>query len=86
MIIGISVDTLALQQKFNDKENLNFPLLADSEKKFATAYGVMGKTNANRATFVIDKQGNIAKIYAQVKVAGHPEEVLEFAKGKFGKK
>ena len=40
MIIGISVDTLALQQKFNDKENLNFPLLADDAQKFAKTYGV----------------------------------------------
>lgn len=86
MIIGISVDTLALQQKFNDKEKLNFPLLADAEQKFAKAYGVFGGKVANRTTFVIDKEGNIAKIYTQVKVAGHPDEVLEFAKGKFGKK
>ncbi len=87
MIIGISVDTLALQQKFNDKENLNFPLLADSEKTFAKAYGVLGKAFASRATFVIDKEGNLAKIYNPVGNAkGHPEEVLEFVKAKFGKK
>ena len=87
MIIGISVDTLALQQKFHDKENLNFPLLADAEQKFAKAYGVMGAKFASRATFVINKDGNIAKIYNPVKGAqGHPEEVLEFAKTAFGKK
>ena len=87
MIIGISVDTLELQQKFTEKENLPFPLLADSEKKFAKAYGVFGGTFASRATFVIDKEGNLAKIYNPVKGAGgHPEEVLEYVKTKFGKK
>lgn len=86
MIIGISVDTLALQQKFNDKENLNFPLLADNEQKFAKAYGVMGAKFANRATFVIGKDGNIAKIYTKVAPQGHPEEVLTWAKEAFKKK
>jgi peroxiredoxin Q/BCP len=86
VIIGISVDTLALQQKFNDKEKLNFPLLADAEQKFAKTYGVFTGKVAGRSTFVIDKQGNIAKIYNPVKAAGgHPEEVLEFVKGKFKK-
>jgi peroxiredoxin len=80
---------LALQQKFNDKEKLNFPLLADSEQKFAKAYDVLNPKNnlAARATFVISKDGNIAKIYNPVGNAkGHPEEVLEFAKSKFAKK
>lgn len=88
MIIGISVDTLGLQQKFNKKEKLNFPLLADAEKKFAKAYGVLNPKNklAGRVTFVIDKEGNLAKIYTKVAPVGHPEEVLEFAKSRFGKK
>lgn len=89
MIIGISVDTLALQQKFNDKENLNFPLLADAEKNFAKTYGVLNPKNnlAGRATFVIDKEGKLAKIYNPVgNAGGHPEEVLKFAESKFKKK
>ena len=86
MIIGISVDTLALQKKFTDKENLPFPLLADNEQKFAKVYGVMGAKFANRATFVMNKEGNITKIYNPVKSAqGHPEEVLEYVKGAFPK-
>ena len=86
MIIGISVDTLALQQKFTDKEKLPFPLLSDAEQKFAKTYGVFGGKVARRSTFVIDKQGNLAKIYDPVKAAGgHPEEVLTFVKSKFGK-
>jgi len=62
-------------------------LLADNDTKFAKAYGVFGGKVASRATFVIGKDGNIAKIYNPVKVAGgHPEEVLAFAKSAFGKK
>jgi peroxiredoxin len=62
-------------------------LLADNETKFAKTYGVFGGKVASRATFVINKDGNIAKIYNPVKAAGgHPEEVLEFVKSKFAKK
>ena len=87
MIIGISVDTLALQEKFSEKEKLPFPLLADNEQKFAKVYGVMGAKFANRATFVINKEGSISKIYNPVKAAGgHPEEVLEYVKTAFAKK
>lgn len=88
MIIGISVDTLALQQKFSEKEKLPFPLLADSEKKFAALYGVLNPKNnlAARATFVINKEGTITKIYNPVGNAkGHPEEVLEYVKATFKK-
>ncbi len=87
MIIGISVDTLELQQKFTDKEKLPFPLLADNEQKFAKTYGVFTGKVAGRSTFVINKEGNLAKIYNPVKAAGgHPEEVLEYVKGAFKKK
>ena len=86
MIIGISVDTIELQRQFCDKENLPFPLLADNEKKFAKVYGVMGKTFANRATFVIDKDGKIAKIYNPVtSTKDHPGEVLDYVKKSFKK-
>jgi thioredoxin-dependent peroxiredoxin len=88
VIIGISVDTLALQQKFTDKENLPYPLLADNEQKFATAYGVLNPKNklASRATFVIAKDGTISKIYSPVSDAkGHPEQVLEYVKATFKK-
>ena len=86
MIIGISVDTFALQQKFHEKENLNFPLFADSEQKYAKTYGVFGGKVAGRSTFVIDKEGKIVKIYNPVKAAGgHPEEVLEYVKTAFKK-
>jgi thioredoxin-dependent peroxiredoxin len=74
-VIGFSSDTLDAQQQFTDKEKLTFPLLADPEKKLMTALGV--KT---RSTWVIDKDGKIAKVYPKVNVTDHPKEVLEFVK------
>ncbi len=73
IVIGFSADTVELQQKFTDTEKLNFPLIADTEKKLMTALGVKG-----RSTWIIDKEGKIAKIYTNVKPADHPKEVLEF--------
>jgi peroxiredoxin Q/BCP len=81
VVIGISVDKLADQQKFTDKENLNFPLYADPEKKVAKKFGVLSpKGYANRVTFVIDKKGVVRKIYEVKDVKKHPEEVLEYVK------
>ena len=80
MVIGISTDKLADQQKFTDKEKLNFPLFADTDKKVSKAYGVLNEKSgfAKRSTFVIDKKGVVRKIYAEVKPADHPKEVLKF--------
>jgi thioredoxin-dependent peroxiredoxin len=81
VVLGISTDKLEDQQKFIDKEKLNFPLLADNEQKMAKAFGVMRDDKVTkRVTFVIDKEGKIAKIYENVKPKGHPEEVLKYVK------
>lgn len=83
-VIGISADPVQKQAKFRDKYDLNMPLLADTEKKVADTYGVYkektmyGKKvmGLERTTFVIGKDGKIAKIFPKVKVDGHIEEVL----------
>jgi peroxiredoxin Q/BCP len=74
-VIGFSSDPIERQQEFTDKEKLSYPLLADPEKKLMGAIGVKG-----RSTWVIDKDGKIAKVYDKVDVAKHPKEVLEFVK------
>jgi peroxiredoxin Q/BCP len=80
-VIGISTDSLAEQQKFSDKEKLNFPLYADAEKKVAKAFGVLSARGfANRVTYVIDKNGIIRKIYKVTDIPKHPDEVLDFVK------
>ena len=74
-MIGFSSDPIEKQQEFTDKEKLSYPLLADPDKKLMGALGVKG-----RSTWVIDKDGKIAKVYDKVDVAKHPKEVLEFVK------
>lgn len=74
-MIGFSSDPLEKQQEFTDKEKLTYPLLSDPDKKLMKALGVKGRT-----TWVIDKEGKIAKIYPKVDVSKHPKEVLGFVK------
>jgi thioredoxin-dependent peroxiredoxin len=81
VVIGISVDKLEDQQKFTDKEHLNFPLLADPTKEATKEYGALGANGfASRYTFVIDKQGVIRKVYTKVSPNTHPDEVIKFVK------
>jgi len=81
VILGVSTDTLDLQRQFCEKEKLNFPVLADADKKIAREYGVLGPRGfAQRATFVIDKQGIVRKIYPSANAATNPEEVLTYVK------
>jgi peroxiredoxin Q/BCP len=82
VIFGISTDPLDLEQKFTEKENLNFPVLADADKKVAREYGVLNKTGtfAQRATFVIDKKGIVRKIYPMANAATNPQDVLTYIK------
>jgi peroxiredoxin Q/BCP len=88
VIIGISTDTLADQQKFTDKEKLNFSLVADPEKKATKAYGALNPKNgfANRETFIIDKKGMVRRIYNKVDAGAHPAEVLKFVKDNLAEK
>jgi len=88
VLLGISPDTPKAQKKFQEKENLPFPLLADAEKKVAEAFGVMKQKNmygkkvwgVARTTFVIGPEGKIQHIFENVKPDGHAEEVLGYLK------
>ena len=82
MVIGISTDKLEQQQKFTEKENLNFPLMADADRKVAKAFGVLAPNGsyAQRVTFVIDKEGVVRKIYHVKDIKKHPDEVLAYVK------
>jgi peroxiredoxin Q/BCP len=86
VVIGISTDILSDQKKFTDKESLNFPLIADSDKSATKAYGALNARGmASRYTFVIDKQGVIRKEYLQVNPKNHPEAVLKYVKENLAK-
>jgi peroxiredoxin Q/BCP len=81
VVLGASADDVAMNQKFTDEKMYNFPLLCDPELKLIKELGIVtnGKM-AKRVTFVIDKDGNIAKIYDKVTPKDHPAEVLKFVK------
>jgi len=83
VILGISPDSVASHQKFKAKYELPFTLLADPDHEVADKYGVWRKKSMYgrsymgiaRTTFVIDKDGKVAKIFEKVKPKGHAEEV-----------
>lgn len=84
-VVGISPDGVASHCAFRDKHGLSVRLLSDEGHKVAEAYGVWveksmyGKTymGVERATFLIDRGGRIARIWHKVRVPGHAAEVLE---------
>ncbi len=78
-VFGISADTSASHEKFKSKYALPFTLLADPEHKLGEPYGVghEGKRSYERSTFVIDADGNVAKIMRRVNPDRHADEVLE---------
>jgi peroxiredoxin Q/BCP len=85
VIIGVSKDSVAKHDRFRDKHGLKVILAADEDGKVCEAYGVWVEKSLygrkymgiERATFLIDKTGRLAKIWRQVKVPGHAEAVYE---------
>jgi thioredoxin-dependent peroxiredoxin len=88
VIIGLSKDDVKSHDKFREKYCLPFTLASDSEGKVCEAYGtwieksMYGKKymGIDRATFLIAKDGTIARIWRKVSVTNHVKEVLEAAK------
>lgn len=88
-VLGVSKDTVAKHEKFRDKHSLGVALLSDAESDVCERYGVWVEKNMygkksmgiERATFLIDGTGKIARVWRKVKVPGHVEEVLEAVKG-----
>ena len=86
-VIGVSKDPMKPIEKFATKYSLSFPLASDSSG-VAEAYGswgeksMYGKTymGIDRSTFLIDKDGKVAKVWRKVKVPGHAAAVMEAAK------
>ena len=84
-VFGISTDDVASHDKFRDKFELNFPLLADTEHAVAERYGAWREKNmygkksmgVQRSTFLIDADGVVRKVWKKVSVDGHDEQVLE---------
>jgi len=88
-IIGVSRDTVSSHEKFADKQEFPFPLLADTEEKLCKEFDVIKEKNMygkkvmgiERSTFLFDANGELVKEWRKVRVPGHVEEVLEAVKG-----
>jgi len=84
-VLGVSLDSEKSHQKFAQKYDLPFRLLADTKREISDSYGTygekkfMGRTymGNHRMTFLIDEKGKIKKIYGKVKPEDHAEEVLK---------
>ncbi|MGJ5629543.1 peroxiredoxin [Nostoc sp. KVJ20] len=76
VILGVSADDEVSHQAFTQKYNLNFPLLADSDKSLIKAFDVDGGGYAKRVTYVIDPSGKITHVDTSVNTTTHASDVL----------
>nr|MCR4701988.1 peroxiredoxin [Bacteroidaceae bacterium] len=84
-ILGVSKDSVASHKKFQEKFNLPFTLLSDTEKTVIQAYDVWKEKNMYgkktfgvvRTTYLIDENGVIIKAFGNVKAAENPQQMLE---------
>jgi peroxiredoxin Q/BCP len=84
VVLGVSTDPVKSHDKFVEKFQLPFTLLADVDKRIVTAYGVWGEKSfmgrkylgTHRVTFLIGPDGRIKKIWPRVKPEEHAAEVL----------
>lgn len=87
-VVGISPDSVKKHDKFKQKHELGIDLVSDEEKTVLTALDVWKEKSmygrkymgVERSTFLIDKDGNIARIWRKVSVPSHAQEVLEAAR------
>jgi thioredoxin-dependent peroxiredoxin len=83
-VLGVSPDPVKAVKKFHDKQGLNFTLLADADHAVCDLYGVWGEKSmygkkfwgAQRSTFVIDPEGDVATVIPKVSPKTHDEVVL----------
>ena len=83
-VLGISADTVKAQESFRNKHQLSVPLISDEQHEMLEAYGAWGEKSMYgrnfmgiiRTTVLIGADGRIAKIWRNVRVDGHADEVL----------
>ena len=88
VVFGVSRDGLKSHEKFKEKQQFNFELLADENEKLCKLFDVIKEKNMygkkvmgiERSTFLIDDKGVLQKEWRKVKVAGHVDEVLQAVK------
>ncbi|MGC9503891.1 peroxiredoxin [Baaleninema sp.] len=77
VVLGVSMDDEASHKQFAEKYGLPFQLVADVDGAITKAYDVEGGGYAKRVTYIIDSEGNIAKVFDTVNTASHAKDVLE---------
>ena len=86
-VLGVSADSLKAQESFRNKHQLSTPLISDEKHEMLEAYGAWGEKSMYgrtflgiiRTTVLIDAKGRIAKVWRNVRVDGHADEVLAAA-------
>lgn len=87
-LLGVSADTVKAQEAFRDKHQLAVPLISDESHEMLDAYGAWGEKSMYgrsfmgiiRTTVLVDADGRVARIWRNVRVDGHAEEVLATAR------
>lgn len=84
-VVGVSEDDVSSHERFADKYDLPFPLVADPDRDVLNAYGVYGKRNmygntfvgTARTTYLIDPDGVIRHVFKRPKTGAHTGEILK---------
>ena len=87
-VFGVSRDSLASHEKFKAKFSFPFELLSDADEEVSLGFDVIKMKNMygkqvrgiERSTFVIGRDGKLAREWRGVKVPGHAQAVLDFVK------
>lgn len=79
-VVGVSTDSVESHRGFAEKHGLPFTLLADTRGELASAFGVLDRGMAQRATFVLDRDGRVARSFLDVTPRGHAQRVLNFVR------
>ena len=90
-VIGVSIDSAVSHQKFIEKHELPFTLIADTDKQLVEKMGVWGEKSmygrkymgTYRTTFIIDEEGVVEKVFLpkEIKTKTHAEQILKFIEG-----
>ena len=88
IVVGVSRDSLKSHANFSEKMDFPFPLLSDADEALCKQFDVIRMKNMygkqvrgiERSTFVIGRDGTLAREWRKVKVPGHAHEVLDFVK------
>ncbi len=90
VVIGVSKDSAASHQKFIDKQQLPFPLIADTETTLLQQVGAWGEKSMYgkkfmgilRTTYLVNEQGGVEKVFTpkEIKTKIHAEQILDYIK------